>query len=217
MKVTTVTATSDIHGSWDDMESPREANLLVFAGDLTADGRLQNAMAFLEWAKQFVPYFDDVVVVPGNHDRAFAVHEPLLLFEAKSRGLALLIDAGLDAHGVRVWGTPWSLTYGRWSYMDSDVNLALKYAAIDPQTELLVSHGPPYGILDKASRGVHAGSQALLDRMTELPNLRAFVCGHIHESYGSQTLKGDIFAYNVAALDNHYCVRSPGAWTHFAM
>lgn len=213
----TVTAASDIHGSWDEMSHPPEANLLVFAGDVTSNGKLQNAMAFLQWAEQFVPYFDDVILTPGNHDECFEVSGPLLAEEGGSRGIDVLIDAGMDAHGIRVWGTPWSLTYGSWSFMGSEEFLAQKYAGIPEDTQLLISHGPPYGILDLVARGELTGSKSLLAVVNQLQHLRAFVCGHIHESRGRHVLESDCMAYNVASLDRHYRLRVGDEWTNFVM
>lgn len=213
----TVTAASDIHGSWGDMDIPPDANMLVFAGDITSNGKVQNALAFLEWAKQFAPYFDDVIVIPGNHDDCFEVSGPLLVEEAKNRDINVLIDKEFDAHGVKVYGTPWSLTYGNWAFMGSEMVLARKYAGIPDDTELLISHGPPFGILDRVSRGEYAGSKELLAVVKRLPQLKAFICGHIHEARGRHVLGPDKVAYNVASLDRSYVVRHGNEWTNFTM
>jgi Icc-related predicted phosphoesterase len=47
----------------------------------------------------------------------------------------------------------------------------------------LVTHGPPYGILDKTDGGKHGGSEFLLKEVLRIkPKLHLF--GHIHEGRG---------------------------------
>lgn len=213
----TVTAASDIHGSWDDLPGPPEANILAFAGDVTSDGRLQNGVAFINWAKQFVPYFDDVVMIPGNHDNCFSTSAVMLTEEAKNAGIQLLIDtAYVSRGGCRIYGTPWSLPYGRWMFMAPEDQLVRKYAWIPADTQLLISHGPPKGILDLACRNIHAGSNALLERIKELADLKAVVFGHIHEARGRAVVRDGCVAYNVATLDASYVVM-PEPWTTFVL
>lgn len=212
-----VTAVSDIHGSWDDLPNPPDANILAFAGDLTT-GLIRNAIAFFTWAEQFVPYFDDVIVVPGNHDGCFDTAAQLMQTEAGNRGLNLLVDAALDAHGTRVYGTPWSTRFGHWYFMDDERGLEQRYQQIPADTQLLISHGPAYGYLDVVRRdGSHAGSRALRDCIeNRLDGLQALVHGHIHESRGRRDIRQRLTAYNVACLDDRYCmVADP--WVNFTL
>jgi Icc-related predicted phosphoesterase len=58
------------------------------------------------------------------------------------------------------------------------------YARIPKDTDVLVTHGPPYGILDLAlGSHLHQGCRELLDAVTRIsPKLHVF--GHIHGAYG---------------------------------
>lgn len=60
------------------------------------------------------------------------------------------------------------------------------YSQIPDSTEILMTHGPPFGMLDKIKHGNrHVGCDKLLARLqTGLPNLRLHVWGHIHEDRG---------------------------------
>jgi len=51
-------------------------------------------------------------------------------------------------------------------------------------TEILITHGPPYGVLDLTRRGKRAGCESLLERLDKLDELRLHVFGHIHEAAG---------------------------------
>jgi Icc-related predicted phosphoesterase len=52
-----------------------------------------------------------------------------------------------------------------------------------PKVDILVTHCPPYKILDKADSGKHGGSKALRNKVLEIkPKFHLF--GHIHEGSG---------------------------------
>lgn len=64
-----------------------------------------------------------------------------------------------------------------------DAQLFAKWAAIPPGVGVLITHGPPHGVLDLTNRNERAGSLTLLHRVHEVgPRLHVF--GHIHESAG---------------------------------
>jgi len=80
-------------------------------------------------------------------------------------------------------------------------------AKIPADTEILLSHGPPYGILDKTRGGVNAGCHALLKRISEVkPLVSQF--GHIHETYGWQCKEGTLFI-NASTCNMHYKADNP--------
>lgn len=56
--------------------------------------------------------------------------------------------------------------------------------SVIPKTDILLTHGPPLRVHDLATRGVHAGCPALLERVSQIqPRLHVF--GHIHEGRGA--------------------------------
>jgi Icc-related predicted phosphoesterase len=93
--------------------------------------------------------------------------------------------------------------------MASEEEQVDKLNCIPEETNIIVSHGPPYGIGDPSREGESVGSKALLKRMDELPNLQLVVCGHLHSGYGTYKHK-DITVVNAALLDEDYrMVREP--------
>jgi Icc-related predicted phosphoesterase len=75
---------------------------------------------------------------------------------------------------------------------------------IPADTELLITHGPPYGILDETVRDRTAvGCRDLLHKVSALQQLKAHVFGHIHEGYGQREVGGTLFL-NASVLDEHY-------------
>jgi Icc-related predicted phosphoesterase len=72
-------------------------------------------------------------------------------------------------------------------YTHSGLNVGFEaiYKCVPRDTEILLTHTPPYGILDRASRGTHAGCQTLSTTLEELGQCRMHVFGHIHEAHGA--------------------------------
>ena len=65
-----------------------------------------------------------------------------------------------------------------------------------PEGAILVLHSPPRGHCDSAAEGSHFGSAALL-RAIELKRPQLAVCGHIHESWGCESLIGATPVHNL--------------------
>lgn len=82
--------------------------------------------------------------------------------------------------------------------LDTDEELARQWAKIPDDTEILITHSPPYGILDMVDDryncgNYHVGSKSLLDRIDQLKNLKLVIFGHIHGGYGQIERNGVIF------------------------
>ena len=75
------------------------------------------------------------------------------------------------------------------------------YTAIPEDTDVLVTHTPPYGILDRDGSILY-GSKELLCRVRVIhPRLHLF--GHIHKSHGTTSDGVTVFS-NAAILDEGY-------------
>ena len=91
--------------------------------------------------------------------------------------------------------------------MKSDNKLSNHWDKIPDDIDILITHGPPHGILDKTYRNENVGSKSLrriMGRVT--PKLWVF--GHIHEAYGEYkdtTLSGkDYHFVNCSYVNEHY-------------
>lgn len=208
-----IAAVSDLHGCWGELDPPPFADVLVFAGDITSDGTYRNWIGFIRWASQFKNAYQKIVAIPGNHDSI--LEEPSMRHvaevEARQNGITLLNDTGIWIGENFIYGSPWSIKYGRWSFMDTDEGLARRYGHIPKDTTVLISHGPPLGAVDRVPvRGEpksvrHTGSSALVEACYDLPKLKAVICGHIHECGGKHdylvsAVGVDVPVYNVAVM-----------------
>jgi Icc-related predicted phosphoesterase len=80
--------------------------------------------------------------------------------------------------------------------------MAKQWGTIPPDTDVLITHGPPYGILDQVASERPVGDRDLLKRIGEIKP-RAHVFGHIHEGYGS-CIKESVRYVNASSLNEHY-------------
>ena len=175
---------SDTHGLHQTLTVP-EGDVLLHAGDLTRRGTLAEIDAFFAWLAA-LPHRHKIVIA-GNHDFAFerqaADAESLVPSD-----IHYLRDAGLSIDGVKFWGSPWQPWFYDWAFnLRRGEELARKWALIPDDVGVLMTHGPPFGILDVVERppGEHVGCEAMRERLVGLPHLRVHVFGHIHEAYGT--------------------------------
>jgi hypothetical protein len=120
----------------------------------------------------------------------------------------VLLSGTHEIEGLRMWGSPVTPMYGGAFGLSSAVDRKRLYARIPWDIDVLVSHGPPFGILDTAPiSGLHEGCRELLDAVTRVkPKLHVF--GHIHTAYGTYQTEHTIFI-NAARLGLHDAADKP--------
>lgn len=183
---------ADTHGLT-DLEIP-ECDVLVHAGDITRTGHIDEVQRMAAWLGSQPARTK--IAIAGNHDRAFAVAPTRAQGIMAKEGITYLEDSGTEVDGVSFWGTPWTPTFGSWSFMEDEAELAERWASI-PEVDVLISHGPPRGVHDMTSRGVRAGSFAMLD-VLQRASARIIACGHIHESHGWCRLPNGTWVINAS-------------------
>lgn len=195
---------SDMHGYYPKMQG---GDLLIVAGDMTPSNKIPEWCDFFAWVKD-QPYTKKILVA-GNHDGLFQSGFPKSQKEADElrevkkylnfkEDFEYLCDSGTEFQGVKIWGSPWTTSFSGMNphcmafTVDTDEELAEKWKLIPRDTNILVTHCPPYGILDRittrislrSSAILHAGSVSLLERIQDLWKLKLHVFGHLHEAYG---------------------------------
>jgi Icc-related predicted phosphoesterase len=171
-----VVCISDTHMQHKRLSLP-EGDVLIHAGDITPLGDHNDLVKANRWLES-LPY-KHKFFVPGNHDWIFQ-RKPERAREMLT-GATLLLDEGVvfDCEGRdwTIYGTPWCPTFYNWAFMADEQTLAEKFKVI-PDVDILVTHGPPYGVLDD-NKGSRALTDVLKDRS---PKLHVF--GHIHYAHG---------------------------------
>jgi Icc-related predicted phosphoesterase len=203
-----IVATSDLHGQ---LPKIPPADLLLIAGDICPNSSTTDQANWLD--QTFRVWLDElpvqhVVGVAGNHDRLFEINSEII---PKDLRWHYLQDESITLFDLKIYGTPWQLPF--WGAFNlSDKMLVERYHAIEPYTDIVISHGPPFGILDEVPSYLdtshHTGSLALRNRILYVkPQLVVF--GHIHEKHGTYFLDQTLCA-NVSLLnDEMHPVYSP--------
>lgn len=197
-----VVCLSDIHSHQRGIVVP-DGDLLVVAGDLTKRGGRDEIDAFDRWLCT-LPH-PHRVVIAGNHDFAFE-QDP----EARHwiTGATYLQDEECTVGGVRIWGSPWTPRFFDWAFnLDRGAPLRRFWDLVPTGIDILVTHGPPRGILDRTFRGEDVGCDDLRDAVLRIrPRLHVF--GHIHESHGELRQDG-IHYVNASTCTIRYAPTQP--------
>jgi Icc-related predicted phosphoesterase len=178
MKIITI---SDTHCRHRELKLP-DADMIIHAGDLSEQGSEGEVINFLNWfTKLNIQY---KVFIAGNHDFFFDGETEKYLRKIIPSNITYLNDSGIVIGGLSIWGTPvtpW-LFDGAFN-RNRGRNISKHWKKIPLKTDILITHGPPYGILDKNKVGFSAGCKSLKRAVNRIqPKLHVF--GHIHEGAG---------------------------------
>lgn len=198
---------SDLHGYYPTLEG---GDLLIIAGDLTARDEYGEYEKFCEWLEN-QPYKKKILVA-GNHDNKI---QEELDFDLPQFCIEYLEDSSTEFEGLKIFGSPWTKTFEGMNphckafTCDTEEELAEKWALIPDDTEILITHSPPWGILDKTIRNKHVGSISLLTKIEDMKTPPIiWVWGHIHEQGGKQlVLKHggpNTFCVNASLVNERY-------------
>lgn len=198
MKLTFI---SDTHAQHHKLDIG-SGDVLVHCGDFTLGGSLYEITDFAEFiAEQDFTY---KIVIAGNHDWCFEDRRKTKA-EAYLReyGIIYLNDSGVELNGVKFWGSPVQPEFCHWAFnRQRGAEIRAHWDLIPDDTDVLITHGPAFGILDLCYDGFHAGCEDLLNVIQRIrPKVHA--CGHIHESYGVCERDGVVFV-NACNLDERY-------------
>lgn len=208
-----ITCISDTHNKQQYIDTRAFVNtdILIHAGDFTSNGNASQTLSFLQWYSDLnVPH---KILVAGNHDFS-ACSETFPSMLAQFPSITYLRNSSVTIDGLVIWGSPYSNIFGRWAFMADDIELADIWEQIPANTNIVITHGPAYGIGDlidndyEPGRDKHVGSQSLRLRLEKLKKLKLHVTGHIHTGYGTY-FTGKHITINGAQLDDHYQLINP--------
>lgn len=180
---------ADTHGCHRRLITLPEADVIVHSGDFCMVGMEAEAIDFLNWFCD-LPYAHKIFIC-GNHDDC--------LYGANITGLDTnvyyLCNSGIEIDGVKFYGVP--MFMGDCVTGRQERNIKKIPADID----VLITHSPPYGILD-FDYSINYGDELLLTKIVEVhPQLHLF--GHIHARHGIVKEHGITFS-NGAMMNSDY-------------
>jgi Icc-related predicted phosphoesterase len=189
---------SDTHAAHNRIQVP-DGDILLHAGDVSRRGLEHEIIEFNEWLGT-LPHKHKIMIA-GNHD---------FMFEKYPKPARKLItnaiyleDEGIEIEGLSIWGSPITPWFYNWAFNRHRGAAIRKFWDMIPaKTDILITHGPPLGILDQTDRGEAAGCEDLLEAVHRIkPKLHLF--GHIHEGYGMKEIDGTTFI-NASIMDIEY-------------
>jgi Icc-related predicted phosphoesterase len=185
-----------------EMEIP-DGDILIHAGDLTSMGTLKEIKTELNYLDEKVSNFREVILVAGNHDWLAQSNPSLFREVVKEYGFTYLQDSGVTIDGVNFYGSPWQPRFFDWAFnQNRGADIKRFWDLIPDNTDVLITHGPPYGIGDPDTKKFPVGCKDLLEAIRRVkPKLH--ICGHLHEGYGVREVFDTKFI-NCAVLDDYY-------------
>jgi Icc-related predicted phosphoesterase len=194
---------SDTHELHNRLSWP-EGDILVHAGDFTMIGEPEKIEEFGKWLRDSP--FSAIVIIAGNHDILFQkMPEKARKLLSKHDKIYYLEDGGCRVESVSFYGTPWQPEFGPgWAFtLDSEEELNKKWQYIPSDVQVLITHGPPAGILDFTVDGKHVGSTSLLTEINQRIKPQLHLFGHIHEGYGI-CRTGEVTFVNASICNPNY-------------
>lgn len=200
---------SDTHDALDEMSIP-EGDVLIHCGDFS------NTCSDCEIQRFNIHFgklnFQCKIIVPGNHDYR------LLAGSTDSESARAMLDESfhilddqlLELGGLKIFGSGWrprmmalpKRKIGLLARVFGSPVQSNCWEVIPHSMDVLITHGPPSGILDLTETGSHAGCEVLRQRVEEAPP-RLHCFGHIHHSYGIVRGAKTVFA-NAASVNELY-------------
>jgi len=195
-----IVAISDTHGKHNQLELPN-GDMLIHAGDVSKRGRKEEVLDFLDWFQ--LQDFRYKIFIAGNHDFFFEKAKEEEIQSIIPHDVIYLNDSGVEVEGIQIWGSPITPWFFNWAFNRFRGRPINKHWKLIPDTtDILITHGPPHGILDMTKTGKKAGCEKLLERIDSIhPKMSIF--GHIHEARGIHKNKHTHFV-NAAVLNLRY-------------
>ncbi len=204
---------SDTHG-FHSQEPLDEVDLLIHCGDAANSGVLwENEIEFLNfwlWWENYPAKYK--VFVPGNHSKFIASKESKILRKSLKPNCWILIDQTIIIEGCKIFGSPFTPTFGNWSFMANRSKIHKHWELIEENTDIVITHGPPKSILDLTfdTKGKleFCGDSSLLRIIYKIkPAYHLF--GHVHgekqfENNGILERKGIKFVNCSQVRDNMF-------------
>lgn len=217
---------SDTHNKHKKLTIP-ECDILFHSGDWTGMGYKHEVEDFAKWLNK-QEQCKNIVITPGNHEKTFEKCLHATENDPSSRTWItdkcprahLLIHEAVEVEGIKIFGSPWTPYFFNWAWNAGrtvkEANHVFKpfigdlWKDIPLDTQILLTHGPAYGILDYAqdwndkSKLISVGCVELLNKIKEMKDLKIHASGHLHLQGGKQEVHNGVLHINAAVCNEAY-------------
>lgn len=187
MRMWHISDTHTYHASLSIPPAQLNIDTVIHSGDAaTSPDSVKNAaelLGFLDWFRSLP--FKNKIFVAGNHDVSI---ERLRYWpeDIKNMGIHYLENDDVTIEGIKIWGSPYTPTYGQnWAWNVARHKIGRIWGSIANDIDILVTHGPPKGILDytldQDGQLVSVGDSALSKAVGKI-RPKAHLFGHVHDT-----------------------------------
>jgi Icc-related predicted phosphoesterase len=164
---------------------PYDIDMIIHSGDCSNPRDPYNnepeVRDFIDWFKMIPVKYK--IYVAGNHDTSIE-KKFVTKKDFENAGVIYLENESVEIEGIKFFGSPHTPQFGQWAFMKDRVKLERFWRmAIPEDTDVIITHGPPRGVLDKSYDKNHnmesCGDKSLLNRILEVQPAYCLF-GHIH-------------------------------------
>jgi predicted phosphohydrolase len=151
-----LTILSDTHNKHKHVTGDlKGGDILICAGDISSMGYEHEIREFAKWYNGLDNYTTKVFIA-GNHDWGFQnnaektkeileTYKDIKYLEDEFLGI---IDGGKPE--IKIWGSPWQPEFYNWAFNlpKGGWELEQKWKDIPDDIDILITHGPAWGMLD---------------------------------------------------------------------
>ncbi len=192
---------SDTHTKEKNVILPK-GDILIHAGDFDIRDPI-DLDYIIKWFQSLD--FKHIVWIGGNHD--FYLEElfkqGISPYQRIPKNIHYLCNSSVEIEGIKIWGSPFSPFFHDWAFMGFLEDLKKIWNTIPEDTDIVITHAPPFGINDHVQPGNRSqGCPALRDKIKEIKP-KYHICGHIHEGYGIYQDEHTVYI-NASLMDEFY-------------
>jgi Icc-related predicted phosphoesterase len=201
---------SDTHTYHDLLLVPDNIDIVIFSGDCSnpRDKLLSSfeIKTFISWFKKLP--IKHKIFIAGNHD--LGIEKGLVQkIDFSGYNIHYLENDYVNIEGIKIFGSPYTPSFGSgWAFNKDRSKIDRYWSEIDEDTDIVVVHGPPKGILDLSySRdGIleYCGCNSLKKHILNRVKPKFCLFGHIHNCE-------DIINAGVTKLSNYNTIFSNGS------
>eukprot|EP01084_Bolivina_argentea_P150264 262431_1 len=192
-------------------------NILIHSGDFTQRVKLTKDGEMPSQIKDFKAWFASQphhkkIIIAGNHEIAFN-HFNKKYIQSKifnDKNVIYLQDEGINLYGIKIYGTPWTSST-KMGFSANKKQLKKIWKLIPNDTDILITHLPPKGIMDTAFKSKynftevcaicgylhpqyrHWGNQDLINEVVNRIKPKAHLFGHVHQCSGFEVMNNILF------------------------
>jgi predicted phosphodiesterase len=197
----TIVVVSDTHNNHNQVPIP-DGDIFIHCGDMTDYGSDEEVLDFDTFLST-LPHKHKLITF-GNHERKIIMRNtPQQIQEKYFKNAIYVQDETVAIEGINFYLSPWANNMSKIAdvmvksvngvfYAKNDLEMRTVWNKIPENVNVLVTHCPPYGILDQGM-----GCKELAARLPSLPQLRVHLFGHVHDGHGRET-KDNILYVNAA-------------------